>query len=95
MKEWFKRWSQWCILGLALAFLALFLGDLAVYRLRGSPQGQVAVHRYVTVPLKGGKKEYDYLGSIAVSCSRSIFPQSGENSCWLLRRSANPGLPAQ
>lgn len=95
MKQWLKLWLQWCILGLALAFLAFYLGDLTVYKLRGSPQGQVAVHSYVTVPLKGNRQQYDSIGSIAVPCSRSVFPQNSENSCWLLRRSADPGLPSQ
>jgi hypothetical protein len=38
------------------------------------------------VPLKGQKEEYDYLGTVTVPCSRSLFPQGGNDPCWHLRR---------
>jgi hypothetical protein len=66
--------------------VALYVGDWAVYRMRGSPQSKITVNRYLTIPLKGNKTEYDYLGSIAVACSVSIFSQDGESPCWQLRR---------
>ena len=71
---------------LVIALFALYAGDWAVYRLRGSPQSKVTVNRYVTIPLKGNKSEYDYLGSMDVPCSVSLFSQDGESSCWRLRR---------
>ncbi len=94
MKKWLKRWSQWVILALAAAFVAAYAGDWAIFALRGSPRGTVTLNQYVTIPLKGNKKEFDYLGSIAVPCSLSLFPQAGESPCWLLRRNPNPGMGA-
>jgi hypothetical protein len=81
-----KRWLHRIVVILVAASAGLYVGDWAVYRLRGSPQSQVTVDRYLTIPLKGNKSEYDYLGSTDVGCSVSLFPQDGESACWQLRR---------
>jgi hypothetical protein len=77
---------------LAAAFVLGYGGDWAVFKLRGSPLSKVTVNRYVTIPLKGGKSEFDYLGSIDQPCSRSLFPQAGQPACWQLRRNTNQGM---
>ena len=84
---WFRR----VLVVLAAAFVLLYAGDWAVYKLRGSPSSTVTVNRYVTIPLKGNKQEFDYLGSVDVPCSVSLFPQAGQNACWQLRRHPNQG----
>jgi hypothetical protein len=83
------RWLRRIVVALVAAFALLYLGDWAVYKLRGSPQGTVTVHHTLSVPLKGNKTEIDYLGSSDVPCSVSLFPQSGESTCWQLRRNRN------
>jgi hypothetical protein len=83
------RWLQWGIVAVVAAFVAVYAGDWAVFKLRGSPASKVTVNRYMVVPLKGNKLEYDYLGSSDVPCSVSIFPQGGQSPCWQLRRNAN------
>ena len=83
------RWVRRIVVALVAAFVALYGGDWAVYKLRGSPQGSVMVSRTLVVPLKGNKSEYDYLGTSNVPCSVSIFSQSGESPCWQLRRNQN------
>ncbi len=83
------KWARRIVLALVAAFVALYLGDWAVYRLRGSPQGSVKVSQTLVVPLKGNKQEYDYLGTSDVPCSVSIFSQEGESACWQLRRNQN------
>jgi hypothetical protein len=85
-------WLVRVLVVLAAAFVVLYMGDWAVYKLRGSPQSTVTVNRYVTIPLKGNKQEFDYLGSIDVPCSVSLFPQAGQASCWQLRRNPNQGI---
>ncbi|MGA8087791.1 MAG: hypothetical protein WCA10_10815 [Terracidiphilus sp.] len=80
------KWLRRIVVALAAVFVVLYCGDWAVYKMRGSPQGSVTVRRYLTVPLKGNKSEFDYLGSSAVPCSVSIFAQDGKNPCWQLRR---------
>ncbi len=85
------RWLRRAVVVLAVLFVLVYGGDWTVYKLRGSPQSKVTVNRYVTIPLKGNKQEFDYLGTSDVPCSRSLFPQSGQSPCWQLRRHPNQG----
>jgi hypothetical protein len=91
MKRWLIVWLQRVIVVLVAAFVATYGGDWAVFKLRGSPRSKVTVNRYVTIPLKGNKQEFDYLGSSDVPCSVSLFPQGGQTPCWQLRRNPNQG----
>ena len=84
-----KRWLPRIAVVLVAAFVAIYLGDWAIFRLRGAPASKVTVNQFQTVPLKGNKLEYDYLGSMDVPCSVSLFPQAGLSPCWQLRRNAN------
>jgi len=86
------RWLQRGVLVLTAAFVAVYAGDWAVYKLRGSPQSKVTVSRYVTIPLKGNKQEFDYLGTSDEACSVSLFPQAGQSPCWQLRQHPNQGM---
>ena len=83
------KWTRRVAVSAFAAFIALYFGDMAVYSMRGSPQGRVHVTQTIIVPLKGNKQEYDYIGASDVPCSVSIFSQGGEDACWLLRRSQN------
>jgi hypothetical protein len=74
---------------LALGFALTYVGDWGIFKLRGSPRSKVTVNHFLTVPLKGNKEEYDYLGSEDVPCSESLFPQAGLGTCWQLRRNPN------
>jgi hypothetical protein len=83
------KWLWRIVVALAVAFVVLYGGDWAVYKMRGAPQGTVTVSRTLVVPLKGNKSEYDYLGTSDVPCSVSIFSQDGKSPCWQLRRNHN------
>jgi hypothetical protein len=85
----FIAWLKWTVIGAAIAFVALYAGDWIAFRMRGSPSSKVTVNRYMVVPLKNHKNEYDYLGSDDEPCSMSIFPRAGESACWWLRRNSN------
>lgn len=87
-----RRWLLRAIVVLAVGFIAVYLGDWAVFRLHGSPLSRVTVNRYLTIPLKGNKKEFDYLGTMEVPCSVSLFPQAGQSPCWQLRRNASQNV---
>lgn len=76
----------------AAVFVVVYAGDALVYRLRGGPQGKVTVNRYVPIPLKGNRTEFDFLGTLDVPCSVSLFSQGGESPCWQLRRNHNQGI---
>jgi hypothetical protein len=84
-----KRWLIRTAVALAVAFVLTYLGDWAIFGLRGSPQSSVTINLFQTVPLKGNKDEYDYLGSQQQSCAESLFPHAGLGACWLLRRNPN------
>ena len=92
MMSWLLRWLRRVLVVLAVAFVATYTCDWAVFKLRGSPQSTVTVNRYITIPLKGNKQEFDYLGSMDVPCSVSLFPQAGQAPCWQLRRNPNQGI---
>jgi hypothetical protein len=67
----------------------LFVGDWAVLQFRisrGTAYGVVEVNQFLATPLKGSKVEYDLMGTVQKTCTRSIFPQKGNPSCWWLER---------
>jgi len=92
MTRWVLRRLRRVAIILAAAFVAVYGGDWAIFKLRGSPQSSVTVSRYVTIPLKGNRQEFDYLGTGDQACSVSLFPQAGLSACWQLRRNPNPGI---
>ncbi len=84
-----KRIVARVVLALVVALAVVYLGDLAVWEVRakmGSGMGRVVVSRFVVAPLKGGKEDYYFDGTVEVDCSRSIFPQAGNGACWWLER---------
>jgi hypothetical protein len=83
------RWLGRVVVGAAIVFVVVYVGDWAVFKLRGSPSSKVMVNSYQVVPLKGHKDEYDYLGSGDEPCSVSLFPQAGLTPCWWLRWHSN------
>jgi hypothetical protein len=84
-----KRWLIRVVVVLMVCFVVVWVGDWAIFKLRGSPMSKVTVNQFQTVPLKGTKVEYDYLGTSDVPCSQSLFPQAGQSACWQLRRNPN------
>ncbi len=86
MMRWLGRWLLRIVVAIAAISLAAFAIDWTVYKLRGSPDSTVAVNQYMSVPLKGQATEYDFLGTVNVSCAVALFPQGGQNPCWFLRR---------
>src|ERR1700687_3195764 len=93
MSRWAaNRWAGWLVrLLMVLAVLVglLYVGDWIVLWVRvshGTAFGTVQVNQFLATPLKGNKVEYDLLGTARVTCSRSIFPQSGKPACWWVER---------
>lgn len=87
-----NRFFKTGLLGLLLAVLVLYLGDLAMFvakKRQGTAYGSIVVNQFLTTPLKGQKEEYDVVGSADVTCSRTIFPQPGMPACWWLARHRN------
>ena len=76
----------------AMAFALVYVGDWAVYRMRGAPQSKVTVNQYLAIPLKGRKTEYDYQGTFDQPCAVALFAQGSLTPCWRLRRNPNQGI---
>lgn len=89
------RWILRAAAVAAAVFVVVYCGDFAIYRLRGAPQSKVTINRYVSIPEKGRKTEFDYLGTLDAPCSVSLFSQGGESACWQLRRNPNQGLTTE
>lgn len=88
MELWVRRLSRALIVVLLLLGL-LYLADWAVLRNRvshGTAFRVVSVNQFLATPLKGNKVEYDLMGTVPVTCSRSIFPQQGNPACWWLQK---------
>lgn len=83
------RWLTRGVLVAAAAFALVYLGDWAVYQLRGAPKGSVTVQRTMEIPLKGNKVEFDPLGKMEEPCARALFGQSGLPACWQVRKHPN------
>lgn len=95
--RWLGIWLLRAFIGFAVISLVAFAVDFTVYKLRGSPHASVAVSRFMEVPLKGQKNEYDFLGISNVSCAVALFPQEAQDPCWYLKRHSaqweNVGTP--
>lgn len=90
--QFILRWTTRAVATLVVLAAAVYLADMACYKLRGEPTASVTVNRYVSIPLKGNRTEFDYQGTAAQPCSRSLFPQNGLSTCWQLRRNPNQGM---
>jgi hypothetical protein len=88
MNTWAGRLVRWMMV-LAVLLGLLYVGDWAVLGVRvshGTAYDVVQVNQFLATPLKGNKVEYDLMGTVPMTCSRSIFPQRGNPACWWLRR---------
>ena len=88
MNTWAGRLVR-SMMVLAVLLGLLYVGDWAVLRVRvsrGTAYDVVQVNQFLATPLKGNKVEYDLMGTVPMTCSRSIFPQKGNPACWWLRR---------
>jgi hypothetical protein len=88
MESWGLRLSQVVIVMVVLAGM-LYVGDWVVLQVRITHEtayGMVEVNQFLATPLKGNKVEYDLVGTVQETCSRSIFPQKGNPACWWLER---------
>jgi hypothetical protein len=78
------------VLACLAAAAAVFLVDYAVFRVRlatgREPFGAVTVRRFYAVQQKNGKTEFLFNPPASESCVNALFPHSGEQPCWYLRR---------
>lgn len=86
------RWLFRIAAVLAIAFAIVYVSDWLIFKLSGSPQSKVTVNRYVAIPLKGQKTEFDYQGTFDEPCAEALFAQGGQSPCWQLRKNPNQGI---
>jgi hypothetical protein len=74
--------------GFVTVLVVLYVGDWIALRVRAQSQvsSSVQVEQFLRTPLKGQKEEFDYMGTVAQPCVRSLFPHSSEAPCWWLER---------
>ena len=87
-RGWRQRLGQLAIVMVVLLGM-LYVGDWVVLQVRithGTAYGVVEVNQFLATPLEGNKVEYDLVGAVQETCSRSIFPQKGNPACWWLER---------
>ncbi len=88
MFNWKRRLGRVVIVAVALTGI-LYAGDWIVLQIRtarGTAFASVQVNQFLAIPLKANKVEYDFIGTVQETCSRSIFPQKGNPACWWLKR---------
>jgi len=74
---------------LAASGAILYAGDWGVLqarKTRGTAFSSVQVDQFLASPLKNNKEEYDYMGTVAQPCVKSIFPHDSDVPCWWLQR---------
>jgi hypothetical protein len=81
-----KRLLLRVLQGLLALLVVLYAGDWLVVRVRGQTSSSVQVEQFLKTPLKGQKEEFDYMGTVAQPCLKSLFPHSSEAPCWWLER---------
>ena len=88
MKTWAGRLTR-SVLVLAFLLANLYVWDWVLLRIRvsrGTAYEVVQVNQLLATPLKGNKVEYDLMGTVPMTCTRSLFPQEGNPACWWLKR---------
>jgi hypothetical protein len=82
MKRLWGRMLQ----GLLAVLVVLYVGDWVALRVRAQQgSSSVQVEHFLKTPLKGQKEEFDYMGTVAQPCVRSLFPHRSQTPCWWLR----------
>jgi hypothetical protein len=77
------------IAGVLLIAALAYPVDWAVWKVRvvqGGGLGSVQVDMYTVAELKGGKEDYYPDGTSMVTCSKSLYPQEGNDPCWWVER---------
>jgi hypothetical protein len=94
VKRFFARlFAYTAVFALAVVAIA-YAVDYAVFRYRVSSNrqafGQVMVSPYDAVAQKSGKTQFIFEPPQPQTCVNALFPHSGYEPCWYLRRHTEP-----
>jgi hypothetical protein len=85
----FGQTAKYLLISLALLY-ATDWSAFEVRLVRGAGLGSVPMEQYLKTSLKGGKAEYDYMGTADENCARAMLPQYAASQwnppCWWLER---------
>ena len=76
--------ASWLLLGVILLILAS-AADYAIFLYRqrhGDVLSFVTVRQFVASPLKNGRYEFDYMGTMDVPCVEAFLPHQHMAPCW-------------
>jgi hypothetical protein len=76
------NWIQRILILLVATPAAVYLGDLAVVKLRGTPTSKVTIKQYLAIPQKGNKLQYVPADPDVEECVEALFPHGGDRPCW-------------
>lgn len=90
LRDWLRRVVLGVLLGFLGATVLTFGVDLGLFRLRVAmnrhPYGSVVVSHYYAVQQKNGKTQFIFDPPAPETCANTLFPHSGMQACWYLRR---------
>lgn len=94
IKAFLKRLFAIAILSALAITLIAYVIDYAVFRYKVAGNhgayGQVMVYSYDAVAQKNGKTEFIFNPPENQTCVHALFPHSGYEPCWYLRRHSEP-----
>jgi hypothetical protein len=85
-RQYSIKLAQNIVLGLLVAGALSYPLDWLVWTLRHEPTDTITVEHYTVAEQKANKEGWYPDGSADVTCSRSLFGETGGGSCWWLRR---------
>ena len=90
LRDEIRRVVSGSVLFLLGTALLMFGADLGLFRVRvaanRNPYGSVVVRRTYAVLQKNGKTQFIFDPPAPENCVNALFPHSGMQPCWYLRR---------
>lgn len=90
LRDWIRRVFLCLVLTIPGIAILAFGVDFSLFRLRVATNrdayGSVVVNHYYAVLQKNGKTQFIFDPPSPETCVNSLFPHSGMQPCWYLRR---------
>ncbi len=81
MRSGYTAWLTLAVMLLIVASAADYA--IFVYRQRhGDVLSFTTVRQFVATPLKNGRYEYNYLGTMDIACVQAFLPHQKMSPCW-------------
>jgi len=77
---------RYVLLGLVTVAVLGYPMDWLVWTVRHQPTDSIQMEHYTETDLKGNKEGWDPDATFVVTCSQSLFGQTGSGACWWVRQ---------